>query len=92
MESLSEGKTNFNSSGKFDFQGRAAVNLGPIQLASAVFELGNENPSNTTQFTFGAAWNFIVFSGSVKGTIGVISGCRRHLFRAFQPHRNDSLS
>jgi len=61
---------NLSSSGSFDLRGKAAVNLGPIQLASATFDISNQNQTGTTKFTFGAAWTFGVFSSaSMTATI-----------------------
>jgi hypothetical protein len=74
-------KGDLNSNGQFDFQGQAGITLNPIHLASATFDIGNENPfhlpgitTGAMAFTFSAAWDFVVFHGSLSGAVVGTSG------------------
>ncbi len=54
-----------NGGRTYELLGNADVNVGPLSLAQADFKL-----SSASGFTFVAAWDYRVFSGSVTGKIG----------------------
>jgi hypothetical protein len=62
---------NFNSNGQFDLQGSTELHVGPIQLASINFDVGNENPfhvagipAGAMELTLSGGWDFGPFSSA----------------------------